>query len=176
MIFVTVGQMHPFDRLVRAVDEWARDADRRDVFMQVGVGGHRPAHAESVELLTPDEFRSRIAGASLVVSHAGMGTILSVMQVGTPLLVMPRLAEHYETRNDHQIASARMFHTRGGIAVASNPEQLRLHLNNIGSIAPTTRIGSRASDTLLTSIRSFIDGEPPEVVINRARHAQRNAA
>ncbi len=35
MIFVTVGEQLPFDRLVRAVDEWAA-ASGKEVFAQIG--------------------------------------------------------------------------------------------------------------------------------------------
>lgn len=176
MIFVTVGQMHPFDRLVRAVDEWATRRGRSDVFAQVGIGGYRPGAFESVELLEPSEFADRIENASLVVSHAGMGTILSVMQRGTPLLVMPRLAKHHETRNDHQVASARMFRERGSVATARDGGEVMAKLDDHESLTPTRRIGSSASDSLLTTIRSFIDGENPDVVIRRVNTERRNAA
>ncbi len=182
MIFVTVGQINRFDRLVRAVDTWAGDTGRADVFAQVGEGGYTPQHCESVELLGPDVFREKIRESELVISHAGMGTILNVMQAGTPMLVMPRLARFHETRNDHQIASARAFRERGGIAVAADEPELREMLDDLETlIAPTRRIGASASDTLLTSIRSFIDGERPEVIVQRARGpggggGRRNAA
>jgi len=176
LIFVTVGQMHPFDRLVRAVDGWALERGRSDVFAQVGVGGCRPRVFESVEMLDPEAFRDRIDGASLVVSHAGMGTILSVMQRGRPMLVMPRLARHGETRNDHQVASARAFRERGSVATASDAPELFAKLDDASTLPPTTRIGTRASDTLLSSIRSFIEGESPEVIIRRVNTPHRDAA
>jgi len=177
MIFVTVGQINRFDRLVRTVDEWAGETGRPDVFAQIGKGGFTPLHAASAEMLGPEEFREKIHEAELVISHAGMGTILSVMQAGTPMLVMPRLARYSETRNDHQIASARAWKERGGIEVASDETELRKKLGDLGSlIAPTRRISDRASDTLLTSIRSFIDGERPEVIVRRAKRTRRRAA
>ena len=176
MIFVTVGQMHPFDRLVHSVERWAKCRGRTDLFAQVGVGGYRPSSFPSEELLTPGEFRERIGEASLVVSHAGMGTILSVMQIGTPMLVMPRLAMHHETRNDHQIASARMFRERGGLETANDERELPLRLDALETLSPTTRIGPSASDSLLMTIRSFIRGEEPGVGAREVQASRRKAA
>ena len=36
MIFVTVGTQLAFDRMIKAVDEWAGARGRTDVFAQVG--------------------------------------------------------------------------------------------------------------------------------------------
>jgi len=168
--------MHPFDRLVRVVDDWAGTSGNRDVFAQVGVGGYQPKHAKWVELLEPDEFREKIVQASIIISHAGMGTILSVMQHGKPILVMPRLAKFGETRNDHQIASARVFRERGSISTVQDELELAEKLNDLGTVTPTTRISSDASDTLLTTIRSFIHGERPGVIVRSHRESRRNAA
>ena len=49
MIFVTVGTQLPFDRLIRAVDNWAKAAGRRDVFAQIGPASYRPLHIDSAD-------------------------------------------------------------------------------------------------------------------------------
>lgn len=178
MIFLTVGQCEPFDRLVRVVDTWARENGREDVFAQVGQGGeYAPKHMNAVELLEPDEFRSKIDEADLVISHAGMGTILTVMQAGKPMLVMPRLVRFHETRNDHQVASAEAFRKKGSIATARDEDEVLEKLRDLPALLrPSTRIGASASDTLLASVRSFIHGERPNVIVRTAEGIRRKAA
>jgi UDP-N-acetylglucosamine transferase subunit ALG13 len=110
VIFLTVGTQLPFDRLVEAVDEWAATAGE-DVFAQIGPTALRPRHIEYVQFVSAAECANRMQAASYIVAHAGMGTILMALQLGKPLLVMPRRADLGEHRNDHQRANARRDRT-----------------------------------------------------------------
>ena len=109
MILVTVGAQMPFDRLVRTVDDWAGRAGRSDVFAQIGHTRWRPRHLQWTAFIEPDEFRARAREAAVLVAHAGTGSILTALELGRPILVMPRRADLRETRNDHQIATATRF-------------------------------------------------------------------
>lgn len=156
MIFVTVGSDLPFDRLVRVVDEWARDTDRDDVFAQIGATDWRPAHIACAEFLQPPEFARRFAEAEFVVAHAGMGTILSALQWEKPILVMPRLASLAEVRNEHQLSTVRRLAALGKINVAMDETELRDKLGNLHQLQPRDRIGPYASDPLIKTLREFI--------------------
>ena len=89
---------------------------RRDVFAQVGPTDLRPRHIEWAPFIEPAEFRERVRACSAMVAHAGMGSILTAMEFGKPILVMPRRGALMETRNDHQVATARRFLALGRIA------------------------------------------------------------
>jgi UDP-N-acetylglucosamine transferase subunit ALG13 len=105
VIFVTVGSSEPFDRLVRAVDEWAGLRGRSDVFAQIGHSDYQPKHIQCSKFLDPSEFRTRFNNAQFVVAHAGMGSIITALEIGKPIVVMPRRAHLGETRSDHQVAT-----------------------------------------------------------------------
>lgn len=90
MIFATVGSQEPFDRLIRAVDEWARARGRSDVFAQIGNSTIRPRHIEFTNFLEPADFNRVIREATIIVAHAGMGSIISALEIGKPIVVMPR--------------------------------------------------------------------------------------
>lgn len=124
MIFVTVGTQLPFDRLVKAVDAWAKATGRSDVFAQTGEGGWQPEHMGSKEKLTPGECRDLINDASIIVAHAGMGTIISAIEAGKPLVIIPRLFEFGEHRNDHQVATCERFTEWPNVFVAMTAEEL----------------------------------------------------
>jgi len=104
MIFVTVGTQLSFDRMVRVADTWAYLRGRDDVFAQIGPTEWRPSHIASVPFLETDECHRRIREASLVVAHAGMGSIITALELGKPIVVMPRRADLGEHRNDHHKA------------------------------------------------------------------------
>jgi UDP-N-acetylglucosamine transferase subunit ALG13 len=157
MIFVTVGTSTPFDRLIRTIDEWAGSRKRDDVFAQIGLSDYKPKNIEAVKLLNPADFSGHFNAAQFVVAHAGMGTIITALEIGKPLVILPRRAHFNETRNDHQFATAQQFSRQRGIIVALNEEEL-IHKLDQADIAPvTSQIGSEASPGLISALRSFIE-------------------
>ena len=176
MIFVTVGAQMPFDRLVRTVDAWAGSADRRDVIAQIGRTKYRPSHMDWIAFLDPSEFRRHLFEADLIVTHAGMGTILTGLEFGRRILVLPRRGDLMETRNDHQFGTTGAFVKTGRIAAAWNEEELLRALNDPDRIPVPKRIASHASLALLTTVRGFIRGgavlpvAAPDVPAARLKH------
>ncbi|MBW1687134.1 MAG: glucuronosyltransferase [Deltaproteobacteria bacterium] len=156
MIFVTVGGQIPFDRLVRTVDEWAGARGRTDVFAQIGPTDFRPRHIEAIEFLSPEEFRRKVENARTLVAHAGMGSIITALEIGTPVLVMPRRADLHETRNDHQVSAATRFQSRG-IMVAFDEKELWERLDALDSVQKPERISNAASPGLIRVLREFFE-------------------
>jgi UDP-N-acetylglucosamine transferase subunit ALG13 len=163
VIFLTVGTQLAFDRLVAAVDRWAGENPGVPVAAQIGPSTLRPRHIEWHEFISPAECRQRIADADLVVAHAGMGTILAALELGTPVVVMPRQAALGEHRNDHQIATARWFAESGGARVAFDEAELELRLGEAGQAAGRTRISEYAPDAFISALRTFIGSEPQPI-------------
>ncbi|MFM7052975.1 MAG: glycosyltransferase [Planctomycetota bacterium] len=158
MILITVGSQLPFDRLVRPVADWARARGRTDLVFQHGGGEVDLAGFESHAFVGPAEADALVARAELVVSHVGMGTILSCLERGTPVVVMPRQAALRETRNDHQSDTARGLAGRAGVFVAWNEAELLALLDDAPRLAAGARIGGEASPALVAALSSFIHG------------------
>ena len=157
MIFVTVGTQLPFDRLVRAVDAWAGARPGREVFAQVGPSQLRTHNIESLPFIDPAECRARMEAAELIVAHAGMGTILSALELGKPVVVMPRVAALGEHRNEHQLATARRFAELGRVQVAQDEQRLPVVLDELENArGDGERISPYASDQLIGALRTFI--------------------
>ena len=82
MIFVTVGTQGHFDRMVRTVDEWAGKHGRTDVFAQTGPSDASYRHIRVEQFIDPAKFRECVESASLVIAHAGMGSIITALELG----------------------------------------------------------------------------------------------
>ncbi len=160
MIFVTVGTQLPFDRLTAAIDAWAGSASSVPVFAQIGPSRLRPRHIKFAQFITPGECAQRMEEASAIVAHAGMGTILTALELGKPVLVMPRRAALGEHRNDHQLATAHRFSELGKIRVAFDEADLAPALDELERTVPQPRLGAYAPDDFLAGLRAFIGGEP----------------
>jgi UDP-N-acetylglucosamine transferase subunit ALG13 len=156
LIFVTVGSVDPFDRLIRAIDQWAGSRKRTDVFAQIGRSSYKPQHIEAVQFLSPSEFRDRIRAARLIVAHAGTGSIIAALEIGTPIIVMPKWAHLGEHRNDHQVATAKRFGNKRGIIVANDEKDLIVKLEQEEEHSAPAVIPREASPDLISAIRNFI--------------------
>lgn len=140
MIFLTVGTLYPFDRLVKGVDEAvANGLVTEEVFAQIGVGAQKPKYIESVETLDKLTFDKVIAESSCMVSHAGMGSIQAALDRNKPLLVMPRLTKYSENINDHQVATAQKFEELGHVLAVYDQEHIAQRLEDIKSFVPAQR-------------------------------------
>ncbi|MDH3707466.1 MAG: glycosyl transferase family 28, partial [Acidimicrobiia bacterium] len=108
------------------------------------------------EFLSPGEFRRRVADAELVISHAGMGTILTALECETPILVMPRLASQGEQRNDHQVDTANRLREVAGIPVAADERELASRLSRLDEISLGALRGEGSRDALIAAIARFV--------------------
>jgi exopolysaccharide biosynthesis glucuronosyltransferase PssE len=176
MIFVTVGSQMPFDRLIRAVDEWAATRDRSDVFAQIGSTEFRPKTISAKQFMDPMEFRKCVETADFIVAHAGMGSIITALECGKPIVVMPRRGYLNETRNDHQVATVRHLSKHGRIIPAMNEDELASQLDNLGRPQELDRISPHASPVLISTIRNFVDGTPFASGLRGARAATQSGA
>lgn len=154
MIFLTLGTQLPFDRLVRALDKAAKSLSE-PAFGQIGHSKYRPEEFEATAFLSPSDFVAHLESARVVVGHAGIGTILSGMKTGKPLLLMARRADLGEHRNDHQLATAEQVKGTPGIYIVEDEQDIAHHLRSprlvgLGSNASParTRLTNALSDAI----------------------------
>lgn len=149
----------PFDRLVRAMDEWAGAHPQTPVAIQIGRGGFEPRHADFVRTLPLADYRARIAACRLFVAHCGMGSIISATEAGKPILMLPRLALLGEHNTDHQLATARHIGTRPGLFVAEDTDDLKRRASAMlaADAAPPAPIAPHAQPGFTAAIRAFIE-------------------
>lgn len=158
MIFLTVGTQLPFERLVEAVDAWAADHPETEIVAQVGRTLYQPRGFTVVPSLGPEQYHDTFARADVVISHAGMGTIITALEMNKPLLLMPRLAALNEHRNDHQVGTARHFDRYDLIRVVGDLAELSAELDdvlmelpNMPAEPPETRV----SPELIATLKRF---------------------
>ncbi len=157
MILVTVGGQLPFDRLVHTVDEWAREKQREDVFAQIGNSSSPPQHIQWKYFLTPAEFQAKAREADVIIAHAGMGSILTALELQKPIVVMPRRAHLREHRNDHQWATVNQLDKGLGVAVAANEAELAALLDRLTEMKTPTQRRTEEYTRLLHFLSRAID-------------------
>ncbi|AGS23030.1 glycosyltransferase family 28 protein [Rhizobium etli] len=127
MILVTVGTQLPFDRLIKAVDSFAEELTK-PVLAQIGKGTYTPQNMKWIKNIEPADFDRVFRDATIIVSHAGIGTVLTAKRFGKPIILVPRKASLGEHRNDHQLATVSQLVGRPGIYVAQSDDELKDYL------------------------------------------------
>ena len=118
MLFVTVGTYeYPFTRLFRHLEavvppEW-------QIVWQLGhAGGYQPGRGEVHDFLPYDQMLDLMQRAQVVITHAGVGSILSALQAGRLPTVVPRRAAQGEIADDHQLEVLDHLRTYGILALS----------------------------------------------------------
>lgn len=158
MIFVTVGTQFPFDRMVETVDRWAARAGRDDVVAQVGPSTYQVTNIRCVAMMAPEEMRQTQQDASLIIAHAGMGSIVTALELGKPILIMPRRFANGEHRNDHQVETVKWIRETRGVYVAMDEVELEEKLNDLDSLLGAGTLSKKAPQAFIDAVRDLING------------------
>lgn len=152
MIFVTVGTNEaPFDRLLEAV---ATLPEGSEIVVQYGSSSVRPANAAvSYEFLPFDDLLQRMRSARVVVTHAGIGSIMSALACGKRPVVLPRLARYGEAVDDHQLPVAGRLENAGLVRVVEDPASLEAAVLEAERAVDVT-IG--ADERLVGELRDYV--------------------
>jgi UDP-N-acetylglucosamine transferase subunit ALG13 len=111
MIFTTVGtHTQPFDRLLKKIDELVeKGIIKEKIIAQVGYSTYKPKNYEYFTFTSEEKILELNKKARLIITHAGVGSIITALWFGKPIIVVPRLKKFNEHINDHQIQIAKAF-------------------------------------------------------------------
>jgi UDP-N-acetylglucosamine transferase subunit ALG13 len=152
VIFATCGSSHlGFERMMKALAAF----DPETLYVQHGPVAPPPA-ARADAYLSFAEVVEQIDKASVVVSHAGVGSILCALRAGHTPIVFPRLKRYAETVDDHQAELARALAERGSVLVAWDSEDLAAA---VASVPPRRLVTSVGPETLHAAVRAAITAE-----------------
>lgn len=122
MIFVTLGtQDKQFKRLLEAVD--SLDIDEK-IVAQIGSTDFSSAKMEIYKYMNLDEFTKYMNEARVVITHAGVGTIIMGLKLHKKMIVAARKKEFKEHVNDHQLQILENFSNEGYILPLKNFDDL----------------------------------------------------
>ena len=163
VIFASVGSMLPFDRLVRAVDDWAGENPGQPVYIQIGEGDYEPRHAPFTRVMPMADYRERLRTCDLFVAHVGMGSILQALEERKQMLLLPRLHALGEHTTDHQLHTAARFGHLAGLRIVDDVAALRREMGALLAqpMEAGVAISDAASPGLLAGVTAFLETARP---------------
>ncbi len=111
MIFVTLGtQDKAFPRLLQAVEQQIRSGHITDrVVVQAGYTSYESDCMEIFSYLEKEDFERFMEGCDILITHGGVGSIMTGLHAGKRIIAAARLAQYGEHTNDHQLQIIQKF-------------------------------------------------------------------
>lgn len=114
-IFVMFGtQDKRFDRLLNAILE-SSFVKEHEVYVQLGYTKGNYEGIQYQNYYTEEALLEQIRLADAVITHAGVGSIVSALKLHKKTIVVPRLGKYKEQNNDHQVQIMERFALEGYI-------------------------------------------------------------
>lgn len=138
MILVTLGtQDKSFSRLLDAIEKQIDDGKiKNTVVVQAGHTKYNSKHMKIFDFISMEKFDELINECDLLITHGGVGSIISGLKYNKKVIAAPRLAKHNEHTNDHQVQIIKNFSKRNYIIPLWNFDELGDILENIEDFIP----------------------------------------
>lgn len=123
---MTLGtQKFQLNRLLRQMDECIeKGLVNEEVVAQVGNSDYKPQNYKFDSFYDKSHFNECIQKSRIVITHSGVGSIITALQYKKPVIVFPRLKRYNEHVDDHQLDIARAFAQKGYILCCNDNDRL----------------------------------------------------
>lgn len=157
MILVTLGtQDKTFVRLLDEIDKLINKGIIKDkVIVQAGFTKYSSDNMEIFDLIPQDEFNNLMSKADLVITHGGVGNIISALEKNKKVIAVPRLAKYKEHINDHQTQIIAKFNALGYIIGLQDVDELDMALKKVKKFKPQKFVHDNSK--MLNLVSELID-------------------
>ena len=157
MILVTLGtQDKPFTRLLDAIQKEIDNGNIKDkVVVQAGFTKYESNDMEIFDLIDRDKFSELISSCDLLITHGGVGSILTGLKNNKKVIVSPRLSKYKEHMNDHQVQIVNNFTAAGYILKYDENDDLKDVLDKVKKFKPKKYISN--TENVIKIIEDFIE-------------------
>lgn len=141
MILVLLGtQNNSFHRLLEEIEKNIDAGNITDkVVVQAGFTKYESTKMEIFDMIPQEELDNLIKEANLVITHGGVGSIMSAVKQGKKVIAVPRLKKYGEHVNDHQLEIIETFKKQGIIIGINNVEDLVQALKDAETFKVSTK-------------------------------------
>ena len=122
MILVTLGtQDKKFYRILDLIQEEIDKGNINDkVIVQAGYSkDYKSKDMEIFDLISINEFKKLIKQCNILITHGGVGSIITGLKYNKKIIAIPRLKKYKEHTNDHQVQIVNNF-SRNGYILSMN--------------------------------------------------------
>lgn len=157
MILVLLGtQNNSFHRLLEEIQKNINNGTIKEkVVVQEGYTKFQSKDMEIHTQVPKDKLQELIKKADLIITHGGVGSIISAITEGKKVIAVPRLKKYNEHVNDHQLDIIGSFNEKRYIIGIHEVEELEEALKKVPEFKPQKYIQN--TGRIIKIIEEFID-------------------
>ena len=157
MVLVLLGtQVNDFSSLLVEVEKLVTNGTiDEEVIVQKGVTKYQSNKMQSFDLIPKDQIEYYKEQANYIITHGGVGSILSSIKMGKKVIAVPRLKEYGEHVNNHQLQIVEKFAEQGYIIGVTDLSKLEEAVKGIPSFLPKEYKSN--TDNMIDLIDKFIN-------------------
>ena len=157
LILVTLGtQDKGFERLLVAIDHEINNTKIKDkVIVQAGCTKYKSKNMEIFDLIPSDKFEQLITKCDLLITHGGVGSILSGLLHEKIVIAAPRLAKYNEHVNDHQLQIIENLGKKKYILVLKDFTKIGKILEKAKDFKPKKFVSN--TENIIKNLEDYID-------------------
>ena len=159
MIFVMLGtQNNSFQRLLEEVDKLiSKNIIKEEVIVQAGYTQYQPKceKMKIIDFMPREELDTYEQNANFIITHGGVGSIITSLEKGKKVIAVPRLHQYGEHVNNHQTEIVEKFNQGGNIIGLQTVEELEEAIKKVQDFEPKPYIENNKK--MLEIIENFID-------------------
>ena len=156
MILVLLGtQNNSFHRLLEKMDELInKGIINEKVIVQSGYTNYESKNMRVFDLIPQEELERYQEQADLIITHGGVGSIVSSIKKGKKVIAVPRLGKYNEHVNDHQVEIIESFNEKGYIIGLHDVSELGEALDKVKNFIPQKYV--KNTGKILKIVEDFI--------------------
>ena len=157
MTLVILGtQDKVFPRLLEAIEKQIELGNLKgEVVVQAGSTKFESKYMKIFDLIPMKQFDELLSKSDLIITHGGVGSIISSIEKDKKVIAVPRLHEFGEHVNNHQKEIVKDFNDKGYIIGIENVEQLKDAILKAKEFEPVKY--KHNNEKMLKIIQEFID-------------------
>lgn len=138
MILVLLGtQANSFHRLLEEIDNQIQKGNiKEEVIVQAGFTKYVSKNMTIFDLVSTEDIKKYQENARVIITHGGVGSIISSLKMGKRVIAVPRLKQYEEHVNDHQKQIVKTFTDEGYIKGIMDVSELEKALQEVEKFKP----------------------------------------
>ena len=157
MTLVLLGtQNNSFHRLLEEVQKNIDNGNIKDeVVVQKGYTKFESPDMQIYDQVPVEKMKELVKQADLVITHGGVGSIITAIEQGKKVIAVPRLKKYKEHVNDHQLDIIKSFNGAGYIIGIQDVSKLPKALEEAKKFIPQKYVQNTGK--ILQLVSDFID-------------------
>ena len=149
-------QNNSFERLLKELDRLKeKKIIKEDIIVQAGYTKYDSKNLEIFDFIEKDSLEKYESKADIIITHGGVGSIISSLRKNKKVISVPRLKEYEEHVNNHQKDIVESFSNNGYIIGIKDVKDLEEAYKKIKNFKPKKYIPNNSK--IIKIVEDFIN-------------------